>query len=79
MKNYIVITTDCKGHVCNVYIEKDIWKAAEYAVIECVNYSQFVQCESIEIVEKLNAQESYRDNKVEVNVGPEFFITIWQK
>lgn len=79
MKTYIIVTTNYTGRTCNVYLEKDIWKAAEYAIQECANHSQFVQCEPIEIVEKLNAQESYRDNKVEVNVGPEFFITIWQK
>ncbi len=79
MKTYVVITSDCGGHICNVYLEKDIWKTAEYAIQECVNHSQFVQCESIEIVEKLNAQESHRNNKVEVNAGPEFFITVCQK
>lgn len=79
MKNYVVITTDCNGYVYSVYLEKDIWKAAEYAVQECVNYAQTTKYESIELVEKLNEQEPCKDNRVEVNLGPKFFITIWQK
>jgi hypothetical protein len=79
MKTYIVVTTSCEGQVHNVYVEKDIWKVAQYAVQECVNYAQLTQLESIEIVAKLNAQEYYLINKVDVNTGPDFFITVWQK
>jgi len=79
MKNYVVIVSDNNGHICNLYLEKDIWKAAEYAVQECVNNSQLTKYEPIEIVEKLNMHESYSENKMEINSGSEFFITIWQK
>ncbi len=82
MKNYIVIVTNRDGQVCYVIHENDIWRAAEQAVRECVNYSQVTRYESIELVEILNKfeqQGQFLNNMIQLNSGPQFLITICQR
>lgn len=82
MKNYIVIVTNRDGQVCHVICENDIWRAAEQAVQECLNYSQITKYESIELVEMLNKfeqQGQFLNSLIQLNLGPQFLITICQR